>query len=1280
LARSAFQTWGGGVSDDVRAIAIPRLDPPGHGVHVVWSGLDLLPLAVDGYEVRRRVFKRGKTSQTCAVFDAQQLSELERFGYLPDTLGTILCRPGTWPVRHLGIPSPVPANSPALAAEQQGSRSAAAPRPAAVLPTPFPAAGADTPVLVFTQELAQPSDSVSVACESKAAFLVAASAGKGVSLQTIPPSATVAVTGAAIDSVSVYAVSPGSLQICTQTPADPAQDAHDWAGAEVIAQGLTLPLRETDPSLAARADELARARARLIAGETLTDAEADSLANALRMAAARADLGRPCDRVMLSRADPGDAFQEILFSARIALLTLDPRLRRVLGYGCADVKVAEGQTYEYRVSGRFDAADLMDEIYDVHNVPSGTSLPMAIRIRDLALAFPAPATVVLEPAPAPAALTAVSRRAIALESSTDPVGFLGGDLLGDLACVIDLPRPCLTVVLEVAAGHDLRYAGAQADDSLFPLTEPLPAGPVATLSFPAPVDQIRLAGTGSLYAVRIPSGATGRLELACVSAPVTFQAEPLPYAPPWLATANLQTPPAVLTGPIDEQTVMPARPQPGFELAWMPQTISPLGVWPEDLTAGPPLEASTHQIEHQRLDGPNGPDPWEPIQAGDNLTYASWPTDGSRPRLAYGVDLDAAFPAQAVRDAGSPLVLTVTDVLGVIDPDTGETRNPAPLGSLHRYRIRAVDVVGRTSDTWTLSAPARLEKHVPPPLPVGPQPPPLPDEGRSTGPAGVRARAILSSDPALTDADRAVLAGHGSAVVLEWGWRDAERELDPLTHEFRVYLQQRPPTEIPGIITSVASEPGLWVVGFTTDRVLAADECEGQWLDSGEATFRIVGHTGGSAIQITLAADALNPGAAPALGPTTFGRRLAPDHQRPAGWQERVAVVPLAASDSYSHVLHDVLTVDATVRKQTIWVGVSAADAESYIPDELPGTATNGGRPGNESSIAAVSVTGTYRGRPSFSMPQPLGDIPEVVGDEPTGRKVGIGLDGSSLLAGALPASALVALDRCPANEVLAVTRIDASGNVTMLRADGSLQTVVFPNAADEAAVTAALSSDHPERLASRYVLFLLGHFDQPGQLLTRTGDALQPLGGLTDALDPRPGRYFYRVRPADAGGAVAAGGAILPVVARVPSTAPAPAPRRVGLSLDAGLALTVDVDPDPELSWVLLFVNIAPWNDTPSDPARAQLVRIPNRRDLYPANGIRLRLAEGTLLAPVAKSLADPDVTAQPGGVLRVTVTGQLPSPTSDPLMAQYWCYALSRDGIPSRGLEPRSIGLGTA
>ena len=201
-----------------------------------------------------------------------------------------------------------------------------------------------------------------------------------------------------------------------------------------------------------------------------------------------------------------------------------------------------------------------------------------------------------------------------------------------------------------------------------------------------------------------------------------------------------------------------------------------------------------------------------------------------RPALTYGVDLEEVFPLRQERDPGSPLLLSVTDVFGVRDPEIGEARPPAPLGSLHGYRIRAVDIVGRTSAAWTESNDARLEKHVPPPLPVGPQPAPVPGDGRLTGPVGVRARAILASDPDLTAPDRDLLAGHAAAVVIEWGWRELERELDPATAEFRVYLQERPPIDVPGTITSVSSVPGGWAVAFATDRVLAADECEGQWL------------------------------------------------------------------------------------------------------------------------------------------------------------------------------------------------------------------------------------------------------------------------------------------------------------------------------------------------------------------------------------------------------------------------------------------------------------------
>ena len=1271
----------------VRAVAIPRTDAAGRGVHLAWSGPDPVPLAHAGYEVRRRRVTRRERPRVCADFDRAGIAALERIGMLPDELGTILCRRGSWPRRALALDA-------AVTTAPVGRRSRAGPalvpghdetpsdveRPAEP-PTRLPAtARAAAKATVFTQELDRASDRVFVACTSRSAFAIALSAGKAIGFALVPAGTEAVLAGQAIDTVVVYAIAPSHLRICAEVQPDEEAVEREWAHADVLARGLTLPLREVDQSLADRPGELAKARERLLASETLEDAEADRLAAALRAAAGRDDLGRPCDRVMLSRSETSAPFLETLLTSRIALLTLDPRWRRVLGFGFADTTAVAGETYEYRVSGHFAAADLDDDVYDVHTVPSGTQLPQVVRIRDLALAFPEPATVVLDPPPDSQALEDVSRRAIALREATDPIGFLGGDLLAGLACVVHLPRPCDAVTLEVAQGHDLRCAGAHDGDPFAGPGAPLPAGTSVTLTFPSAVTQLRLSGSGSLYAIRIPSGAGGDRRLARECGPVTFAAQPLPQEPSALAARNLQTPPALLTGPIGEQADVPARSQPGFELVWAPATTSPPGIWPDDLGPGPPLEAIAHQIEHRRVVPGQGADPWEPIHAGENLTFASWPEAGDPPPLGYGADLNEVFPVRRARQPGASVTLSVTDVFGVRDPDGGETRPDAPLGSHHQYRIRAVDVVGRVSGGWTDSNEARLEKRLPPPLPVGPQPPPLPDDGRLTGPVGVRGRALLASDPRLSAADRALLGDRDSAVVLEWGWRTTERELDPLTAEFRVYLQTLPPTQVPGTIANVASGAGSWTVDFVTDRTLAPDECRGQWIRAGETTFKILGHGAGSAIQLTLAASAVAPATAPQAGPASFGRPLAPADQRPGSWQSRVEVVPLTAADSYRAVLFDVCSVDATNRRQTVWVGVSAADAEPYVPDELSAAAPNGARPGNESSIATVAVTAIHRGRPTFSLPPPLGDVPELVTDEPAGRQVRVALDGPTLLGGALSAGDRVALDRCASDAILAITRADANGTITMRRADDSLQTVAFPNPADEAAVQAALASDHPERMPSRYLLFLLGRFDRPDELLQRTGGDLQRLDALSDTVDPRPGRWFYRVRLADEAGAVSVDGAILPLVVRVPSTASPPAPRRVAVATEAGLALTVDVDPDPELRWVLLFAHVSP-SDRALDPARAQLLRMPNRRDLYPTDGIRLRLADGTLLAPVAKAVDGPDVVVQPSGALRLAITAPLPAPDALPRLVQHWCYALSRDGIVSRVLGPASVALrGTA
>ena len=1221
----------------IRAVAIPRLDPGAVGIHLIWSGPELTPLAIGGYEVRRRNHLELKTTTVCATFDTARLAQVAETGVLPDELGLMLMH--TWRPTATHIVGPLAENFP---------------------------------FRVFTQELTAPTDQASVSCTARAAVAIAISAGKSTAAEIVPATG-VTFTGQAIDTVVVYALEPTALRICVMQPAEPDKDAASWAAAEVIATGLTLPLRETDPSLVDPAHELAKARQRLLSNETFTQDEADNLAAALRRGAAD-QTGRPCDRVLLDRTDITSPYQESVFSTRIGLVTLDPRLRRVLGFGHADATAVPGQSYDYRVSGRFVAADLADEVCEFHQIPSGTALPTTFRIGDVTLRLGAPTEVVLDPAADPDGLTATSRRGIALTPG-DPAGGFVSWWLPDLSCVIDLPRSVERLVLEIPAAHSFSYSGSVGSGPAGPFRT-VPPGPSAVLTFASPVDQVRLAGAGILYALRLPAQVGGVTELSRVCSNVQLAPTPLPAPPVTVAAVGLQTPPTILTGAIDEQTPVAARPQPGFRVLWEPAILGTSTGWPDDLGADPPIDALAFIVEHRRVYEGGTADPWEPIQAGDNLTFGSWPTSQGTQSMGYGLDLGVAFPLHRPRAAGTPVVMSVSDVLSDVATTDDPPRSAAPLGSSHQYRILTMDVVGRVSATWTESPVVRLEKHIPPPLPVGPQPEPqlVGNPPRLSAPLGVRSRTILASDPDLSAADSALLGSHQSAVVLEWGWRSSERELDPTTQEFRVYAQSRVPTVVPGVITSVAASTGQWVLGFTTDRDLVADECAGQWLTAGDQAFRIVTHTAGSTPQLTVAASLVSPARAPLTGSTAFGRPLTAEHQRPGGWDSRVAVVPLTVADSYSFVLYDLLSVSAGSRTDEVWVGVSAADGESYILDELPADQPNGGRPGNESSIASVTATARYRGRPEFAIPPPLGDIPELVTDEPTGRSLSVTFDGSALLGGAVSGGTSVALDRCPLDAVLAITSLSGS-DVVMRRADRIEQVVAFANPGDETAVRDGLASDHPERLASRYFLYLAGHFDRPDELFTRTDGILHSAGSLTDKVPPKPGRHFYRVRLADASGAVSPGGAILPVVVRVPSTMPMPAPARRSAAVGAGtLSVDIALEPDPDLAWALLFCRVGDYATAPPDPAGAQLLRVPNRRDLYPDAGVRLRLADGIVLAPVTASVAA--ATPDADGLLDVPLTAPLPDATPGQLrQVQYWCYGLSRDGVPSRPLGPYTL-----
>ncbi|TMC97105.1 MAG: hypothetical protein E6J05_12675 [Chloroflexi bacterium] len=391
------------------------------------------------------------------------------------------------------------------------------------------------------------------------------------------------------------------------------------------------------------------------------------------------------------------------------------------------------------------------------------------------------------------------------------------------------------------------------------------------------------------------------------------------------------------------------------------------------------------------------------------------------------------------------------------------------------------------------------------------------------------------------------------------------------------------------------------------------------------------------------------------------------------GWSTREAIYPVTASDSYDHKFFDVLTLTETHPHDSVWVGVSAADAESYVPDERT-TGANANRSGNESAVASCSVAERYRGQPVFSVPPPLGNVPEQVTDEPTGRPVLVTLDVNALLGGALPLNAPMVLERCSADDILSRTSLSGT-DVVLQHVDSTQETIAFANPGDKAAVVATLSSAHPERLANRYLLHLMAASTNAASFFQRLRDDIDHVGTVNDRLAPKPGRFLYFVRAADSLGHLSDGGAILPIVVRVPSTVRAVAPSRRALaSTDNQVTVKVAVPADPDTIVAMLFADVTPPGTPPKAPGDTQLLRIPNRRDLYPNDGLRLRLGDGRIVAPrVVKELSDVDVIVEADG----TRVADLVMSASKDSWATLWCFGLTRDGIPSFPLGPLSTGI---
>jgi hypothetical protein len=1092
-----------------------------------------------------------------------------------------------------------------------------------------PASGSVSTAEVLVVDLTEPTTTATVAMPSPNWTAYGMRSGKVVAASPAQTAeGQVVLTASAIDRVVVHAQHAEGFFVCALVG---EVRGTDWAPIT----HLQLPLREFDPSLTGEDDEWDLARSRLIPGDDLDRVTFVELAAGLR-ALGGDDGARPIDRSI--RPDPAspETIVGALDPLRLALVDLVVRRALGLAHFDDDPTLQLGQTYQYRVSAAFPP-DATVSRPGFHTVPVGTQVPADFFVGDVRVRLAEPAHVGFVPTGTAGDLI-VGRRAIPIGPRQRPYWLLPGLL--DVAVVLELAVPRHEIVLQSADQVGLRFEALDAAGGAVG-SGAVPRGGEALLSFSGAATRIVLRGAARWFGLReVPNPATPVL-LASNTGPVVL-AEPPPPPPPQSITVTNAAPSTPGT---------PSAPQPrsplGFNVVWRPAPALEANAWPPDAEATQPLDATRFELQHELSGGG-----FSAVVGRDGLVFGD---RASQPRAPFGpgTDLSSRFPEQAEPPVGAVPTFSARDHF-LRDP---EIDLPAP-GTEHRYRIRALDEIGRPSP-WMTSAPVVLEKRFPPPPPVG-----LPSAAGGTRLAGVRARVLVRDAPDLTDAERAVLDSNSSttAIVLGWAWTAEQRDLDPWAREFRVYTSGAGPGPVTGRVTAVTEiGGGRFDVTLDLDRPVGADVARACFLPAG-GEYRILAHGAGAAVHATV--ETLVPAedgsfAAPRVGPTVFPAPLRGAQSRPEAWDERVEVVPITAAVTYEMVLHDRLLPSADVPRTRVWVAVSAADAEPYVDDSRPG----GGRPGNESPLVAVRCEARYHGRPVLDVAPPIGDVPAVTTARAGGAGVEHDLGLLPFLTGTgLGAGERVVVEYLSDGDLLSALRADGTDVVAVpppaAPEDATPIPIPVPNPDDRTAIVAALTGE-PLDLADRYVVWLAARHPFAEWLAAPLEPAVHRLGDpVRFSFAPGSARYVVRVRRVDAAGHRSAGAATCAVVVRVPVVAPLAPP-----AFDGARWTATQAGPRVELRTTVpdeRTTHLLTWTAA-IDPRRAQLATVGSRRDL-PGFGVRLRAAAGDTLVPAVEDLVG--VVADPLTGARSVTT--LVDAGAGPHFV--WFAAVDRDGVPSR------------
>src|SRR4051812_40051698 len=73
----------------MRVMAIPRLDPAGTGIHLIWTWPDVLPLSEGGYDIQRLTGHEQRSVERCETIDARIIGILRARAEYPAPLGPL---------------------------------------------------------------------------------------------------------------------------------------------------------------------------------------------------------------------------------------------------------------------------------------------------------------------------------------------------------------------------------------------------------------------------------------------------------------------------------------------------------------------------------------------------------------------------------------------------------------------------------------------------------------------------------------------------------------------------------------------------------------------------------------------------------------------------------------------------------------------------------------------------------------------------------------------------------------------------------------------------------------------------------------------------------------------------------------------------------------------------------------------------------------------------------------------------------------------------------------